>query len=240
MTPPVEERAAGDPGPAPGGLRPGPRRGGEGALAAALVAALVIAVHWPMLGARALSLDDSEFVTNNPLVTRPGWGSAGRFFGEVLSPSTVEGYYLPLSMTSLMLDYAAGGRPDDLRAFHRTSLALHALNAALLVVLLVQLFGATVPAAIAGLLFGLHPLTVEPAVWVGERKTLLAAFFAFASVACYVRHARGGGRAWLPASVALHLLALLSKPTVVTLPLLLVLVDLWPLRRLGPRTLIEK
>src|SRR5689334_14323237 len=102
------------------------------ALALVLVAAIVAAVHAPVLDSQALSLDDPAFVTNNPLVTNPSWESAGRFFREVLAPSTVHGYYLPLTMTSLMLDYAMGGRPDNLRVFHRTSLVLHVLNTLLI------------------------------------------------------------------------------------------------------------
>ncbi|TMQ72117.1 MAG: hypothetical protein E6K81_08305, partial [Candidatus Eisenbacteria bacterium] len=120
-----------------------------------LIASLVAAAHWPVLRAQALSFDDDAFVTRNPLVTHPGWSSVGRFFGEVLSPTTVRGYYLPLSMTSLMLDDAMGGRPDDLRVFHRTSLALHVMNVVLVVLILHRLFGALLPAAIAGLAFGL-------------------------------------------------------------------------------------
>src|SRR5439155_15572120 len=134
-----------------------------------LIALLVAAANWPVLRAQALSFDDDAFVTRNPLVTHPGWSSVGRFFGEVLNPSTVKGYYLPLSMTSLMLDDAMGGRPDDPRVFHRTSLALHALNTVLILLILYQLFGALVPAALTALLFGLHPLTVEPTAWIGER-----------------------------------------------------------------------
>ena len=217
-------------------------RSGAGALAVALllVAFAVAAVHWPVLGAQALSFDDNEFVTYNPLVTHPSWASASRFFGEVMNPSTVRGYYLPLSMTSLMLDHAAGGRPGDLRVFHQTSLALHVVATLLLVLFLYRLSGALVPAALAGLLFGLHPLTVEPVAWIGERKTLLAAAFAFASLLAYVEHCRRRGRAWLPVSAALFALALLSKPTVAMLPLLLLLLDYWPLRRLSWRSALEK
>ena len=105
-------------------------------LAALLVASLVAAAHWPVLGAQALALDDDLFVTNNPLVTQPGWQSTGRFFGEVLNPSSVGGYYLPLAMTSLMVDYALGGRPKDLRVFHRTHLVLHVLNSLLVLLIL--------------------------------------------------------------------------------------------------------
>src|SRR5439155_22450421 len=100
--------------------RSGLHRGFALAAAALLVAALDFAIHWPVLRARALSIDDAQFVTNNALVRNPGWPSVGRVFGEVLSPSTVKGYYLPLSMTSLMLDYAVVGRPGDARALHRT------------------------------------------------------------------------------------------------------------------------
>jgi protein O-mannosyl-transferase len=209
------------------------------ALALLAAASLVAAVHCPVLGAQAHALDDNLFVTSNALVTHPGWRSAGRFFGEVLSPSSVGGYYLPLTMTSLMLDYAGGGRPTDYTTFHRTSLLLHVLNVVLLGLILDALFGSALPAALAALLFGLHPLTVEPVAWVSERKTLLATFFAFASVLCYTRHARGG-RGWLSASALCYLLALLSKPAVTALPLMLLVLDAWPLRRLGRAALIEK
>jgi Flp pilus assembly protein TadD len=209
-------------------------------LATLLVGAIVATVHGPVLRAQARSLDDAQFVTYNPLVTHPGWASTRRFFGEVLKPSTVKGYYLPLSMTSLMLDYAMGGRSENLFVFHRTSLALHALATMLLVVTLFRLFGALVPAALAGLLFGLHPLTVEPVAWVSERKTLLAALFAFGSVLCYVEHRRRMRVGWRIAAVALYGLALLSKPTVTMLPLLLLLLDFWPLRRLDRAAVIEK
>lgn len=215
-------------------------RGLRLAVAIILVGATIAAIYWPVLGAQALSFDDYSFVTENPLVTHPSWTSAGRFFREVLNPSTIKGYYLPLSMTSLMLDYAAGGRSNDLRVFHRTSLVLHIFNAVILVLILYRLFGALVPAALAGLLFGLHPLTVEPVAWVGERKTLLATFFALASLLSYVEFLCRERRGWRVASVTLYALALLSKPTVTMLPLILLLLDWWPLRRLRVRGIVEK
>ncbi len=215
---------------------------GAGAVAGALllVVALVAVAHWPVLDSQASSLDDSDFVKNNPLVTHPGWGSTARFFREVLRPSTVRGYYLPLSMTSLMVDYALGGRPDDLRVFHRTSLTLHLLTTALLVLLMYRLFGVLLPAVIAGLLFGLHPLTVEPVAWVGERKTLLAACFALAALVAYVESLRRSPRGWRAASLGCFVLALLSKPTVTMLPLLMLVMDWWPLKRLNARAVLEK
>lgn len=243
-TPPdaAPDPAVAAPDPLTAGSPPRARDRGAGAVVAALllVMAVVVAAHWPVLGAQAVSMDDNEFVKNNPLVTRPGWESTARFFREVTRPSTVRGYYLPLSMTSLMVDYALGGRTDDLTAFHRTNLALHAIDTGLLVLLLYRLFGALWPAAIAGLLFGLHPLTVEPVAWVGERKTLLATAFALASMLAYVEWVKRGRARWRVLSVLAFALALLSKPTVTPLPLLLLLLDGWPLRRLGPRAVLEK
>ncbi len=216
------------------------RRRLELAAALVLVGAAVTTVHSPVLSAQALSLDDNEFVRDNTLVTHPSVASSLRFFLEVTRPSTVTGYYIPLTMTSLMLDYAMGGRPGNLRVFHITNLALHVLNTSLILLLLLRLFGALVPAALAALLFGLHPLTVEPTAWVAERKTILAAFFALASILCYVRWCRSRRGAWTAASLAFYVLALLSKPTVTMLPLLLVLLDGWPLRRFSRVAIIEK
>ncbi len=210
------------------------------AAAILLVCGVVTTVHWPVLGAQALSLDDEQFVTRNPLVTRPGWGSVGRFFAEVLEPSSVPGYSLPLTMTSLMLDWSAGGRPGNLAPFHRTNLALHLASVALIVLILERLSGSLAAALALGLLFGVHPLTVEPVAWITERKTLLAACFGFASLLAYLLACRRGSRAAKVVSLAAYLLALLSKPTVLTLPLLLVVLDLWPLRRFSARTLAEK
>ncbi len=222
--------------------------------------------HWPALSARAISFDDRQYLTQNVLVQTPGWRSAKRFVTEVLTPSTVAGYYQPLTMISLMLDYAVAGRPDNLRPFHRTSLALHVINTMLIVILLHQLFGNIWAAAMVGLLFGVHPLTVEPIPWIGERKTLLAAFFALLAMMAYLRYcglrigdpnpARkcGAGpgtgvpgsdspwksKTWYAVSVVCFVLALLSKPTSIPLPFLLLLLDYWPLRRWCTRALIEK
>jgi protein O-mannosyl-transferase len=210
------------------------------ALACVLVAGLVLATHAPVLGTRALAPDDNDYITYNPLITRPAWASAGRFFGEVLEPSTVQGYYHPLAMTSLMIDYALGGRAGDLRAFHRTSLALHIVNTVLVLLILDALFGAVVPAAAAALVFGLHPLAVEPMAWVAERKAILAAAFSFACLMLYVGYCRGRGRIWLAGAAGCFTLALLSKPTATPLPVLMLILDAWPLQRFGRRAIAEK
>lgn len=210
------------------------------ALLIAFVAAVVLTTHWPTLSARALSFDDNQYLTENHLVQHPSWDSAGRFLREIRAPSTVRGYYQPLTMISLMLDYAAGGRVDNLRPFHRTSLALHVANTALVIVLIYMLFGEPWIAAILGLLFGIHPLTVEPIPWIGERKTLLAAFFSFWCLILYVRYTRRKRWTLLAGCLAAYVLALMSKPTSTPLPVVMLLLDFWPLRRLSTRGVVEK
>ncbi len=205
-----------------------------------VAAATVAFTYAPALDARAITFDDDEYLLENHLVQNPSWNSTRRFLVEVFEPSTVHGYYQPLTMISLMLDYALGGRANHLKPFHRTSLALHVVNTVLVVVFLYQLFGHLWAAAMAGLVFGVHPLGIESNPWVAERKTLLAAFFALSSLVFYVRFARSRGWAAYGASLLTFLLSLLSKPSATPLPVLLLLLDFWPLRRLGRRALWEK
>ena len=205
-----------------------------------VVCATVLAVHWPVLSARAISIDDDQYLTSNMLVQNPSWTSVKRFLTEVLEPSTVGGYYQPLAMISLMTDCALGAGVDNLMPFHRTSLILHTLNTALVVVLLYLLFGRVWIAAGVGLLFGLHPMTIETIAWVSERKTLAAAFFAFLSLNLYVLYARRGSWKFYVSCLLAYVLALMSKPITVPLPGVMLLLDYWPLRRLNWRAILEK
>lgn len=204
------------------------------------VGMLVTVAHRSVLTAQAYAADDNDYIVYNVRVQNPSWTAAGQFLTEVLEPTTVRGYYQPLTMISLMVDSALGGRPNDLRAYHRTSLSLHVCNTLLVIVLLYLLFGKLGIAALVGLLFGLHPQTVEPIAWVSDRKTLLAAFFALGALILYVSHARRTGWVRYGLSLLLFVLALLSKPTVTPLPLLLLLLDFWPLRRLSWKSVLEK
>jgi tetratricopeptide (TPR) repeat protein len=205
-----------------------------------VVCAAVLAVHWTSLSANALSFDDEQYFAENLLVQSPGWKSACRFLTEVLEPSTVSGYYQPLTMISLMVDYALGGRADNLMPFHRTSLALHLANTVLVIVLLYLLFGHVWAAAGIGLLFGVHPMTVETIAWVSERKTLLAAFFAFWCLILYVYFARKKNRRFYLGCMTMYILALISKPTSTPLPIVMLLMDYWPLKRLNRQAILEK
>lgn len=205
-----------------------------------MVAAAVTLVHLPSLSAQARFHDDADYVITNPLVQNPSWRAAGRFFREVWRPSTVRGYYQPLTMVSLMLDRFLSGPHESLRAYHCTSLALHVANTALLAVLLYLLFGRASIAAGVALLFGLHPVTVESVCWIAERKTVLASFFALWSLIAHVRFAREAKTRFYVACILTYLLALLSKPITVPLPLMMLLLDYWPLNRLHRRSVLEK
>lgn len=212
-------------------------------LLAVLTGAVCIAVlvtHLPALSAQAMSFDDNMYLTDNELVLNPGWASAKRFITEVLEPSTVRGYYQPLTMISLMLDCAMGAGPENLMPIHRTSLFFHMANTFLVIVLLYMLFGRVWIAAAVGLLFGLHPLTVELVAWVSDRKDLLATFFTLWSFIFYIRFARSKNRKYYAASLAVYVLALMSKPTSIPFPVLLLLMDFWPMRRLSFKTVPEK
>ncbi len=206
----------------------------------AAVCIATVTAHWPALSCRALSLDDSEYIIGNPLVENPGWSSVNRIVAEVTKPSTVAGSYIPLTMLSQMLDYAMGGRMNNLRPFHRTSLILHVANTALVILLMYEIFGGIWPAAIAGLLFGIHPLTVGRITWVADRKTALGAFFALWCLLLYVRYTHKQFRWRLGVSLLMYALSLLSKPSGLPLPAVMLLLDYWPLGRLNWRAIREK
>jgi tetratricopeptide (TPR) repeat protein len=122
--------------------------------------------------------------------------------------------------------------------------ALHALNAWLALRLLEALGARTGPAALGAALFALHPLRVESVAWVAERKDVLSTAFGLLALLAWTRYARrGGALAWSLCAAGL-LASLLAKPMLVTLPALLLVLDAWPLRRLGrvplARLLLEK
>jgi hypothetical protein len=205
-----------------------------------IACALVFITHLPVLSARALLVDDGQYLLSNLLVQNPGWNSFRRFITEVLEPSSVKGYYQPLTMISLMVDCALGGSPDNHMPFHRTSLLLHVFNTALIVILIYMLFGQPWIAAGVGLLFGLHPMTVEPIAWISDRKTVLTSFFALWSLVLYVRFVRKGKSKACWGFLAMYVMALMSKPTSIPLPVLMLLMDYWPLKRLSRATVKEK
>jgi len=210
------------------------------ALGTVLVTLVVCAVHWSALSARAISFDDATYVSDNYLVSNPSWATVRRLFAEVLEPSTVQGYYHPLSILSLMLDVYRGGSLDRPEVFRQTSLLLHVINTILVIVFIYLCIGRPWVSVGAGLIFGVHPLSVEPVVWIAARKALLAATWSLAALVLYVGYVRRGRRSLYAASMITYALALLAKPTSAPLPVLMLILDYWPLGRLNVKRLVEK
>jgi tetratricopeptide (TPR) repeat protein len=189
-----------------------------------------LAVFWQVKNHDFINLDDEQYVTQNPNV-RAGL----TFKGVAWSFTTAYAdFWHPLTWLSHMLDWQlfgtwAGGH-------HLTSLILHAANAVLLFFALMALTGAFWQSAFVAALFSLHPLHVESVVWVAERKDVLSTFFFLLALAAYARYARSPG--WKNGLAVLipFLFSLMAKPTYVTLPLILLLLDYWPLKRMEAQT----
>ena len=211
-------------------------------LAALVLALIVFLIYLPtILSAEFVDIDDGQYVLENEAVRNPSRASAWRFLSEVRSPSTVVGYYQPLTMISLMVDAWLSGESPDPMIFHLTSVLLHVLNTLLVFAILRALFGSVAVPALAALLFGLHPVQVESVAWVSQRKTLLASGFSLAAVWLHIRYAVHRRKSAGAAALLCFLLALISKPTAMLLPIFILLLDVWPLRRGSVRTLlIEK
>jgi tetratricopeptide (TPR) repeat protein len=164
--------------------------------------------------------------------------------------------YRPLTWVTLGFDYVVWGM--DPVGYHLTSLAFHCANAVLFYLVALRLFALAVPAmdasqlplrmaaGFAALVFSLHPLRVEPVAWGSGSDSLVAAFFFLLTVLCYLKAAKISEYElsywrWMGVSWCLYGLSLLAKAAVVPLPLALLVLDVYPLKRLkvGPRTWFE-
>ena len=118
---------------------------------------------------------------------------------------------------------------------HVTSLILHALNSLLLFLILLRMTGAVWRSTVVAGLFAVHPMHVESVAWISERKDVLSTLFWMLTVWAYVGYVRRPGLRQYAVVAGLFALGLMSKPMLVTLPLVLLLLDFWPLRRLNGR-----
>jgi cytochrome c-type biogenesis protein CcmH/NrfG len=196
----------------------------------AVLVVTIVAIYLPVRHADFLPLDDTIYVTENPFV-RPGITAFGMRHALYGSRG---GLWMPLSFLSHMVDVEIFGL--DPTGPHLENVALHAANTVLLLLLLFRLTGAVAASAAVAALFALHPLRVESVAWIAERKDVLSAFFGLLTVHAWVSYVRAKRFAWYLVVLAGTALALFAKPMLVTLPLLLLLLDLWPLRRLAAGT----
>lgn len=187
--------------------------------------ALVFLVFGPLLGAEFVNFDDPDFVLNNPRMR--GGLSAGSMAWAFQATTP---YWQPLTWLSYLLDVTLFGLNP--RGFHFTNLLLHALNSALLFLALQRLTGSRMRSALAAALFAFHPLHVETVAWVAERKGALSSLFFLLALLAYAHHAaQPSWRRLVPVALC-YALGLMAKSMVITLPAVLLLLDLWPLRRL--------
>jgi hypothetical protein len=171
--------------------------------------------------------DDDEYVTNNQHVL------GGPTMDNIVWAFTAfhSHNWHPLTWISLQLDAACfGPRPWG---FHFTNLLLHIASTLLLFAALRRMTHAVWRSALLAGLFAVHPLHVESVAWVSERKDVLSALFWFLTLLVYAGYAQQPSTARYAAVVACVALGLMAKPMFVTLPFVLLLLDFWPLGRLG-------
>lgn len=186
---------------------------------------MTVSVYWQVGGHSFLNYDDTDYVTENPHVAR-GLTSENITWAFT---STDAANWHPITWLSHMADVQIYGM--DPRGHHLTNVIIHAISSVLLFLLLFRMTGSCWPSAFVAALFALHPLHVESVAWVAERKDLLSAFFGFITLFFYVWYvATHKIRLYLFAVFA-FVLGLMSKPMLVTLPLVMLLIDFWPLGR---------
>jgi tetratricopeptide (TPR) repeat protein len=209
------------------------------------LALVTAALYWPMMHHPFINIDDEQYITSNPHVqaglTRPGivWAFE----------NTEAANWHPLTWISHMLDCQLFGLNPG--GHHLTSLVFHVANTLLLFLWLNQLTGALWRSVFVAALFAWHPLRVESVAWAAERKDVLSAFFWMLTLMAYTRYAQyvASGKRQVartsptPSPVTRHpslyywlallffACGLMSKPMVVTLPFVLLLLDFWPLER---------
>ncbi len=206
-------------------------------LALALVTAVVFA---PSLRGGFVDWDDPINFLENPYYRGLGWRQL-----RWMLTANVMGHWIPVTWLTFGADYAVWGmRPFG---YHLTNVLLHAASAALFYLVARRLLGLTMPsaapvtvglgAAAAALFFAVHPLRVESVAWITERRDLTSGLFFLLTLLAYLKaherlpDVRAG---WRAAALAFAALALASKSIVMGLPLVLVILDVYPLRRLGP------
>lgn len=190
---------------------------------------------WPVLNHEFLNWDDPKNITANPQIKGL---TAQNLHAIFLDSAKISNYYIPLTFVSFSVDHALFGL--DARAFHRTNLILHIANGLLVFWFFYLLTRRLSLAFFSAALFAVHPLQVEAVSWLTERKGLLAAFFFLGSLLFYIRYCERDSRSSYAAAITFFILSLLSKPTGLTLPFLLLLLDYYHDRQWHRRVFYEK
>ncbi len=204
-----------------------------------LIALITFAAFLPALQNQFVNWDDKDNFLDNPHYRGLGWTHLRWMW------TTHLGHYIPLTWMTLGLDYLLWGMNPV--GYHLTNLLLHAANAVVFFFVVRRLLtralsspserghALALSAGFASLVFAIHPLRVESVAWATERRDVLSGLFYLLTILMYLRarEREERGRGWYWLSVAVFVLALLSKSMVVNLPIVLLILDVYPLRRLG-------
>lgn len=200
-----------------------------------LLFAAVSLVFCPVAGFDFVNYDDPDYVSANPHVQS---GLTWQNFVWAFTSGHASNWH-PLTWLSHMLDWEMfGDRPGPQ---HLVSALVHGANTVLLFLVLRRMTGAHWRSALVAAFFGLHPLRAESVAWISERKDVLSAFFLLLTIGAYSRYAAlragvgtrfGDSLSWYGLSLVCFAMGLMSKPMLVTVPCLLLLLDYWPHRRL--------
>ncbi len=197
---------------------------------ALLLALTTLLAYLPVTRDSFVDYDDQDYVTENSVVQN-GLTWAGVKWAFTTGHAS---NWHPLTWLSHMTDCELFGL--NAGAHHFVNVLFHAANVVLLFVLLLRLTGAIWPAAIIAALFGWHPLHVESVAWAAERKDVLSTFFALLALLSYAKYAKENSRRSFWFALLFFALGLLTKPMLVTLPFVLLLLDFWPLQRFNGST----
>lgn len=195
-----------------------------------LLALITVLAYSPVRRAGFVVFDDPDYVANSHVEAGLTWAGVKWAFTTWHASN-----WHPLTWLSHMLDASLFGPNPG--AQHFVNALFHAANAVLLFLLLFRTTNKLWPAAFVAALFAWHPLHVESVAWISERKDVLSAFFGLLALLAYVRYAEKSevqnkkSKAWFLWTTLLFALGLMAKPMLVTLPFVMLLLDIWPLGR---------
>lgn len=186
---------------------------------------VTLAVYWQVGNHEFLNYDDGPYITENPH-TSTGLTGSNVFWAFT---STHSSNWHPITWLSHMADAQMYGMNP--RGHHLTNVIIHTVTAVLLLLLLFRLTGSLWQSSFVAAMFALHPLHVESVAWAAERKDILCAFFWFLTLLFYAEYVKKRKPTQYLLSLLSFVLGLMSKPMLVTLPIVMLLLDFWPFDR---------
>ena len=196
---------------------------------------VTLAVFWQVNQYDFVNFDDNMYVTRNSHILS-GLTSEGVCWAFSTISIKQTGLWNPLVWLSFMFDYQLHGL--NAGGYHLTNLILHVMSALLLFWLFNRMTGAIWRSAFVAAFFALHPLHVESVAWIAERKDVLSAFFWMLTLCLYVYYTEKPVIRRYLLVLFCFACALMSKPMVITLPIVMILLDYWPLGRLQSRKIV--